>query len=159
MTLEEQDRSVWDGAAIAEAEALLRGAARDRVGPYQLQAAIASVHAAARSAGETDWPAIARLYEQLADVVPSPVVELNSSVAVAMADGPAVGLARLDALEDKLPDYYLFHATRADLLRRSGRDVGGGGELPRRARARRHRRGAALPRTAAGRDRVVGSAR
>jgi RNA polymerase sigma-70 factor, ECF subfamily len=122
VTLEEQDRSAWDGAAIAEAEVLLAEALqRDRVGPYQLQAAIASVHAAAGSADETDWAAIATLYEQLADVLPSPVVELNLAVALAMADGPTVGLAQLDRLGSALDGYYLFHATRADLLRRSGR--------------------------------------
>jgi RNA polymerase sigma-70 factor (ECF subfamily) len=124
VTLEEQDRSTWDRAAIAEAQALLDEAlTHDRVGQYQLQAAIASVHAAAATASETDWPSIARLYAQLVDVMPSPVVELNLAVAVAMADGPAAGLARIDALEPKLPRYYLLHATRADLLRRAGRNA------------------------------------
>ncbi len=122
VTLENQDRSAWDGSAISEAEVLLGEAlSRDRVGPYQLQAAIASLHATPRSASETDWTSIAGLYERLAELLPSPVVELNLAVAVAMADGPASALARLDTLEPKLSGYYLLHATRADLLRRAGR--------------------------------------
>jgi RNA polymerase sigma-70 factor (ECF subfamily) len=122
VTLEDQDRSSWDRAAISEAEALLGDAlSRDRVGPYQLQAAIASFHAAAKSATETDWASIAGLYERLHEVLPSPVVELNLAVAVAMADGPDSALERLDTLEPRLPGYYLLHATRADLLRRAGR--------------------------------------
>jgi RNA polymerase sigma-70 factor, ECF subfamily len=88
---------------------------------YQLQAAIASCHAAAPAAAETDWPSIAGLYEQLAAVQPSPVVALNHAVAVAMADGPAQGLARVEALVPQLTRYGPLHATRADLLRRLGR--------------------------------------
>jgi RNA polymerase sigma-70 factor (ECF subfamily) len=118
VTLDEQDRTVWDRVAISEARGLLR----NPVGPYQLQAAIASCHAAAASPDETDWSAIVTLYEQLAVVVPSPVVELNLAVAVAMADGPGAGLGRLAALEPTLDGYYLLHATRADLLRRLGRN-------------------------------------
>jgi len=124
VTLEAQDRAAWDGAAIVEAASLLDAAlAEGRVGPYQLQAAIARLHAEARDASHTDWSEIARLYAELAAVLPSPVVELNLAVAVAMADGPPVGLARLEALEPALASYHLFHATRADLLRRSGRRV------------------------------------
>ena len=122
VTLDEQDRRLWDGAAIDQARALLDDAlARDRVGPYQLQAAIASCHAVAAEAAETDWPAIVTLYEQLVEMVPSPVVALNLAAAVSIAEGPTVGLARLEALEPTLDNYYLLHATRADLLRRLGR--------------------------------------
>jgi RNA polymerase sigma-70 factor, ECF subfamily len=124
LTLEEQDRSLWDGEAIAEAGALLAAAAaHGRIGPYQLQAAIAGCHAAAGEAGATDWPAIVRLYRRLADALPSPVVDLNGVVAVAMAEGPAAGLARLEPLESNnaLRRYHLLHAVRADLLRRLGR--------------------------------------
>ena len=122
VTLDQQDRSVWDRPAISEAQALLDAAPSDgQVGPYQLQAAIAGCHAAAADAGETDWPSIVGLYEELAAVLQSPVVELNLAVAVAMADGPAAGLARVEALQPALESYYLLHATRADLLRRLGR--------------------------------------
>ncbi len=122
VTLDQQDRSLWDREAISEAQALLDAALSDgRVGPYQLQAAIAGCHAAAADAGETDWRSIVGLYEELAAVLQSPVVELNLAVAVAMADGPAAGLARVEALQPALEGYYLLHATRADLLRRLGR--------------------------------------
>jgi RNA polymerase sigma-70 factor (ECF subfamily) len=122
VTLDQQDRSLWDREAISDAQALLDAALSDgRVGPYQLQAAIAGCHAAAADAGETDWRSIVGLYEELAAVVQSPVVELNLAVAVAMADGPAAGLARVEALQPALEGYYLLHATRADLLRRLGR--------------------------------------
>jgi RNA polymerase sigma-70 factor (ECF subfamily) len=122
VTLDQQDRSLWDREAISEAQALLDAALSDgRVGPYQLQAAIAGCHAAAADAGETDWRSIVALYEELAAVLQSPVVELNLAVAVAMADGPAAGLARVEALQPALEGYYLLHATRADLLRRLGR--------------------------------------
>ena len=123
VTLEEQDRSLWDQAEIAEGRRIL-GAARARglVGPYQLQAAIAACHAAAQHADETDWVTIADLYTRLAEKAPSPVVELNRAVALAMADGIEVGLARVDQLESSgaLDDYYLLPATRADLMRRLG---------------------------------------
>jgi RNA polymerase sigma-70 factor (ECF subfamily) len=120
--LEEQDRSLWNGPAIEEGLALMdRALAFRRPGPYQLQAAIAACHAEARTADETDWVQIAGLYGQLARLNPSPVVELNRAVAVAMADGPAAGLALVDRLEPALSGYYLFPATRADLLRRLGR--------------------------------------
>jgi len=120
VTLEDQDRSRWDAAEIAEGDALLEAALKlGSPGPYQVQAAIAACHATARTAGETDWPQIASLYAELRKYVPSPVVALNHAVAVAMADGPAAGLALVDALD--LPGYHLLPATRADLLRRLGR--------------------------------------
>ncbi|HEX8995545.1 MAG TPA: sigma-70 family RNA polymerase sigma factor [Ktedonobacterales bacterium] len=124
ITLEEQDRSLWDAAEIAEGLALLDQALRSRTrGPYQIQAAINALHAQAPSAAATDWSEIALLYAALARLTPSPVVELNRAAAVAMADGPAAGLALLDALQldERLGDYHLYHAARADLLRRAGR--------------------------------------
>jgi RNA polymerase sigma-70 factor (ECF subfamily) len=114
--LEDQDRTLWDGAEIAAAKRTLDRALRlRRPGPYQLQAAIAALH----TEPETDWPQIAALYEALLAHTPSPVVELNRAVAVAMADTPEHGL---DLIADlPLDDYHLYHATRADLLRRLGR--------------------------------------
>jgi RNA polymerase sigma-70 factor (ECF subfamily) len=115
--LEHQDRSLWHGERIAEgARVLERARSMRSAGPYQLQAAIAAVH----STGETDWSRIAALYGELAAMAPSPVVELNRAVAVAMADGPESGLAIVDSIEG-LGDYPHYHATRADLLRRAGR--------------------------------------
>ena len=111
-------------AEIAEGVALLEAALRrGRPGPYQLQAAIAACHATAADAADTDWAEIAALYDELARFLPSPVVELNRAVAVAMADGPEAGLALVDALEASgaLAGYHLLPATRADLLRRLGR--------------------------------------
>ena len=122
--LDEQDRSRWDGARIAEGTALLATVLRERaLGPYALQAAIAAVHARAGRAEDTAWGEIATLYALLARVAPSPVVELNRAVAVAMADGADHGLALLDALEagGELGDYRPLAAARADLLRRAGR--------------------------------------
>ena len=120
--LEEQDRSRWDRDMIDEGSRILEGAVRARAsGPYLLQAAIASLHARAPTAGETDWPQIADLYGALARMQPSPVVELNRAVAIAMADGPAAALPLVDVLEPDLSGYHLFHAARADLLRRLGR--------------------------------------
>ena len=122
--LADQDRSRWDRARIAEGAVLLgRAAASGRVGPYALQAAIAATHAGAATAEATDWDRIAGLYERLASLDPSPVVELNRAVAVSMRDGPAPGLALVDALlaGGRLDSYHLAHATRADLLRRLGR--------------------------------------
>ncbi len=122
--LEEQDRGRWDRARIAEGvEILDRTLRARRAGPYQIQAAIAALHAEAKSMEATDWPQIAALYERLGRLLPSPIVDLNHAVAVAMRDGPAAGLAQLDALgaEEVLGDYYLFHSARADLLRRLGR--------------------------------------
>jgi RNA polymerase sigma-70 factor, ECF subfamily len=121
--LEEQDRSSWDSLAVSEGTALLDTALRRRdPGPYQVQAAIAACHATATDPIDTDWPQIAKLYDRLVAMVPTPVVALNRVVAVAMAEGPAKGLLALDALEGSaLSGYYLLPATRADLLRRLGR--------------------------------------
>jgi RNA polymerase sigma-70 factor, ECF subfamily len=122
--LGDQDRSRWDQARVTEGATLLgRAAASGRVGPYALQAAIAATHAGAATAEATDWDRIAGLYDRLASADPSPVVELNRAVAVSMRDGPASGLALVDALLDggQLGAYHLAHATRADLLRRLGR--------------------------------------
>ncbi len=122
--LDAQDRTLWDAGAIAEGtEVLERALRRRRPGPYQVQAAIAACHAGAGDAGDTDWPQIAVLYGQLARMTPSPVVELNRAVAVAMADGPAAGLALVDALDASgaLAGYHLLPATQADLHRRLGR--------------------------------------
>jgi len=120
--LEEQDRSRWNRAQIAEGSALVEQALRGRPpGKYAVQAAIAALHAQAGSERETDWPQIAALYGILAAIYPSPVVELNRAVAVAMADGPLQGLALLDNLH--LPGYHLLPAARADLLRRLGRNA------------------------------------
>ena len=124
VTLDEQDRTRWDRAEIGEGRQVLDTALRHGdAGPYQLQAAIAARHASAARAADTDWPAIARLYGELAALTRSPVVELNRAVAVSMADGPAAGLALVDALADAgaLAGYHLLPATRADLLRRLGR--------------------------------------
>jgi RNA polymerase sigma-70 factor (ECF subfamily) len=119
--LAEQDRGRWDRAQIEEGIRLLdRALRRGTPGPYQLQAAIAAVHAQAPSAEQTDWQRIAGLYATLYELAPSPVVALNRAVAVAKAEGPAAGLALLDQIAD-LPGYHLFHATRADLLSRLGR--------------------------------------
>ncbi|MER5263793.1 RNA polymerase sigma factor [Actinosynnema sp. NPDC002837] len=119
--LDEQDRSRWDGGQVEEGVALLDSALRrGRPGPYQVQAAIAACHATAARAEDTDWPQIALLYGELAMLVPSPVVRLNRAVAVAMADGPAAGLALVDDLADEVTGH-LLPATRADLLRRLGR--------------------------------------
>jgi RNA polymerase sigma-70 factor (ECF subfamily) len=119
--LGDQDRSRWDHAEIDEGVRLV--AASPGRGPYRIQAAIAACHDTAARADDTDWTTIARLYGELARLVPSPVVELNRAVAIAMADGPAVGLALVDALAagGGLDTYYLLPATRADLLRRLGR--------------------------------------
>lgn len=122
--LDEQDRSLWDAELIAEGRALVgRALNARRVGPYTIQAAIAAVHARAAAPGATDWRQIAALYDALLAAHPSPVVELNRAVAVAMRDGPAVGLSLIDALLGRgdLGAYHLAHAARADLLRRLGR--------------------------------------
>ncbi|MFB9680242.1 RNA polymerase sigma factor [Streptosporangium vulgare] len=124
VTLEEQDRALWDTAAIAEGEELLgRALRRGQPGPYQVQAAIAACHATATDAAGTDWAQIAALYGRLARFTPSPVVELNRAVAVGMAAGPAAGLELVEALRESgaLAGYHLLPATRADLLRRLGR--------------------------------------
>jgi RNA polymerase sigma-70 factor, ECF subfamily len=122
--LEDQDRSKWDARLIAEGQALVeRALSTRRFGAYTVQAAIAAVHASAPSAAATDWRQIAALYNTLLAISPSPVVELNRAVAVAMRDGPAAGLALIDAILDRgdLGAYHLAHAARADLLRRLGR--------------------------------------
>jgi len=122
--LDEQDRSLWNRAQIEEGTALVdRLLAARRIGPYTLQAAIASVHARAPDAGATDWRQIVVLYDALLHLEPSPVIELNRAVAVAMRDGPASGLALVDALLERgeLVGYRLAHAARADLCRRLGR--------------------------------------
>ncbi|HET7235179.1 MAG TPA: RNA polymerase sigma factor [Actinomycetota bacterium] len=120
--LEDQDRARWDHAAIDEGLAILDAAiAERRPGPYQLQAAIAALHARAPRPEDTDWPQIAALYGRLVQLAPSPVIELNRAAAIAMADGPARALPLVDALADDLDGYHLFHSTRADLLRRLDR--------------------------------------
>ena len=121
--LAEQDRSLWDTAQIQEGDALVvRALGTQRVGPYALQTTIAALHAQAPSSEATDWHEIAGLYGVLMRVAPSPVVELNRAVAVAMRDGPAAGLALIDALlaRGELTDYHLIHAARADCFRRMG---------------------------------------
>ena len=124
VTLEAQDRTLWDQASIEQAKQVLDDAlAKNQPGPYQLQAAIAGCHALSPQAEMTDWARIANLYDQLLEMTASPVVELNRAVAVAMADGPAVGLALVNDLvaSGALKQYYLLAATRADLLRLLGR--------------------------------------
>ena len=123
LLLDEQDRSQWDRATIDEGIRLVRGALRGCPGRFALQAAIAALHAQAPSYQATDWPKIIRLYDLLGRAWPSPVVALNRAVAVAMADGPAAGLAELDDLErdGRLAGYRYLPAARADLLRRLGR--------------------------------------
>ena len=121
--LRDQDRGLWDAAAIAEGERLIeRAASLRRPGPYQLQAAIAAVHATGSSWAETDWLQIALLYDALARYDPSPVVRLNQVVARSQVTGPADALVQLEALAGPLADYHLFHATRAELLSDLGRD-------------------------------------
>jgi RNA polymerase sigma-70 factor, ECF subfamily len=121
VTLEHQDRSRWQAGQIAEGVAVLDTGLRSGVaGPYLVQAAIAACHATARRPEDTDWHRIAALYGELVRLMPWPVIELNRAVAVGMAEGPAAGLALVDALTG-LDGYYLLPATRADLLRRLGR--------------------------------------
>jgi RNA polymerase sigma-70 factor (ECF subfamily) len=121
--LEDQDRSLWDRGQIAEGTRLVERALALRAGPYCLQAAISAVHAEAPEVAATDWAQIVGLYDVLMRREPSPIVELNRAVAVAMRDGPAAGLALVDAILDRgeLGDYGLAHAARADLCRRLGR--------------------------------------
>ena len=124
VTLEEQDRSRWDSEEIEEGVRLVQAAlALRRVGNYQLQAAVAAVHAEAKNAGDTDWPQIVALYEELMRLTSSPVVALNHAAAVAMSEGFEKGLSLIEALgaDGTLQNYYLFHASRADLLRRLNR--------------------------------------
>jgi RNA polymerase sigma-70 factor, ECF subfamily len=118
--LADQDRTSWDRTLIAEGQAIVRQCLRrDQPGPYQIQAAINAVHSDARVSAATDWDQVLQLYDQLLAVAPSPVVALNRAVAAAEVDGPAAALALVDRLD--LGGYYLFHAIRADLLRRLGR--------------------------------------
>jgi RNA polymerase sigma-70 factor (ECF subfamily) len=122
--LEDQDRSLWNRAQIDEGRRLVeRAVASPGFGPYTLQAAVAAVHAESPNAEATDWRQIAGLYDMLARTEPTPVVELNRAVAVAMRDGPAAGLALIDAIlaRGELTEYYLAHSARADLCRRLGR--------------------------------------
>ena len=121
VTLDEQDRTRWDAGMVEEGHALVRECLRRGApGPYQLQAAIQAVHTDAPDASRTDWEQVVALYDQLLRLRPSPVAALNRAVAVAELDGPQVALAVVDGLE--LPAYAPWHATRADLLRRLGRD-------------------------------------
>ena len=119
MLLADQDRTRWDRALIAEGQDLVRRCLRrGQPGPYQIQAAINAVHSDAPMAGATGWDQILQLYDQLMVVAPSPVVALNRAVAVAEVQGPAAALALVDGLD--LDRYYMYHAIRADLLRRLG---------------------------------------
>ncbi|PUA82997.1 DUF6596 domain-containing protein [Nocardioides currus] len=121
--LRDQDRRRWDTAAISEGERLLeRAAALRRAGPYQLQAAIAAVHATGPSWADTDWLQISLLYQELARHDRSPVIRLNQAIADAHVVGPADALTRLEALAEPLAGYHLFHAARAELLTQLGRD-------------------------------------
>jgi RNA polymerase sigma-70 factor, ECF subfamily len=127
VTLGEQDRGTWDTALIAEGHQLVRerlaaAAAGMAPGRYQILAAINAVHTSARDVRATDWSQVLALYDQLARLDSSPIVALNRAIAVAELDGPQVGLAAVDRLEDELSGYHLYHATRADLLRRLGRN-------------------------------------
>ncbi|MFK7804905.1 MAG: DUF6596 domain-containing protein, partial [Anaerolineae bacterium] len=121
--LEKQDRSEWDQEKIKAGTAILDQAISMRdSGPYQIQAAISALHAEAKTPAETDWAQIAMLYGGLIQGDPkNHIIQLNRAVAVAMAVGPLAGLALLDPLEDQLKNYYLFHASKADLCRRAGR--------------------------------------
>lgn len=125
VSLESQDRALWDADRIAEGAALAESAlSRRPPGPYALQAAIAALHDEAADIATTDWPQIVALYELLLVVSPSPVIQLNKAVAVAMRDGPEAGIAALDALDDEsLRAYHLLPAAKADLLRKLGRTV------------------------------------
>jgi RNA polymerase sigma-70 factor (ECF subfamily) len=121
--LPDQDRALWDGELVAEGQELVRRCLRrNRPGPYQLQAAVNAVHSDAATAADTDWPQILALYDQLLVHTPTPVVALHRAVAVAEVHGPALALAVVDGL-DGLERHHLFHAVRADLLRRLGRDA------------------------------------
>jgi RNA polymerase sigma-70 factor, ECF subfamily len=125
IVLEEQDRSRWNRAQIAEALPLVEEALRQGRGPFAVEAAIAALHCEAERASDTDWAQIVKLYEVLERMQPSPVVSLNRAVAVAMAEGPAAGLALVEQIASRgeLEKYHLLHATRADLLRRTGARV------------------------------------
>ena len=152
VTLEDQDRSVWDAGEISEGVAVLEGALRRRrPGPYQVQAAIAACHATAATAADTDWPQIAALYDQLARYLPSPVVELNHAVAVGMARGPEAGLSLVESLQDLGAAGRLLPAAGhpGGPAAASGPAAGGRGRVRRSAGADQHRRGAQVPAAAA----------
>jgi len=138
--LDEQDRSLWNRDLVSEGAALVeRALVSRRFGPYTLQAAIAAVHAEAQSAAATDWAQIVALYDVLLRVDPSPVVELNRAVAVAMRDGPEAGLTLIDAIlaRGDLTEYHLAHSARADLCRRLGRTAQARGSYERALRLTR----------------------
>ena len=121
--LRDQDRGLWDQAAIAAASALVERALRLRApGPYQIQAAIAACHADAASWDATDWPQILALYEGLARLSPSPIVALNRAIALRYVAGPETALAEVETLKDALQGYHLYHATRAELLAALGQE-------------------------------------
>jgi RNA polymerase sigma-70 factor (ECF subfamily) len=120
VTLEEQDRGLWDRAQIAEALPLVAAAMSDAPGPFAVQAAITFEHCKAARPEDTDWGRITGLYDQLERLTPSPIVSLNRAVAVAMSEGPDAGLALINSLAGEIEDYHLLHAARADLLRRLG---------------------------------------
>jgi RNA polymerase sigma-70 factor (ECF subfamily) len=123
VTLPDQDRSRWDASLVAEGHRLVRACLRrGRPGPYQIQAAVNAVHTDAARAEDTDWRQIVALYDQLYALTPTPVVALNRAVAIAERDGPAAGLAALEAV-DGLASYHAYQASRADLLRRVGREA------------------------------------
>ena len=122
--LDEQDRASWDIEMIREGTELLEQALRlRRAGPYQVQAAIAAIHANAATPEETDWTEIAALYKKLLEIMPSPIVALNYAVAMALSEGLEKGLREIERLSEvsELESYYLFHAARADILRRLDR--------------------------------------
>jgi RNA polymerase sigma-70 factor (ECF subfamily) len=120
--LADQDRSRWDHALIDEGQAIVRACLRrNQPGPHQIQAAINAVHADAATAADTDWRQIVTLYDQLTAIAPTPIVALNRAVAIAEVDGAGAALALVDQLD--LAGYRIFHAIRADLLRRLGRDA------------------------------------
>ena len=125
VTLDEQDRGAWDGALLAEGHRLVRERLAARVAPgrYQILAAINAVHTSARDIRDTDWSQVVALYDQLVRLDTSPVIALNRAIAVAELDGPEVALAAVDRLGDSLAAYHSYHATRADLLRRTGRSL------------------------------------
>jgi RNA polymerase sigma-70 factor, ECF subfamily len=123
VTLDEQDREVWDAALIAEGHRLVRERLAAEVAPgrYQILAAINAVHTSARDARDTDWSQVVALYDQLVRLDSSPIIALNRAIAVAELDGPEMALAAVDRLGDKLAGYHAYHAARANLLRRLGR--------------------------------------